>query len=210
MLANCQNLKIRASKYLAFKVLTCNNWSDSISEGRKGDILALYGLCMLFRRHAVVHLHNGVIWTALDKLSMDHQDDLEKCNVHQCYLSRGLFVKLVKHDSPLKILEDNKENVLSLIVGELSVDETSTVDQIIHTGLGVALDTEDINTPVSVPWPRPSASAGCEVDIPRVEQELNQPKTATVSCADLAQIKTLTKEFKIVNTPNTANAIQDH
>ena len=65
MLVNRHNFELRASKYLALKVLTFDNWMDRVSEGRKGDILALYGLCMLFEKHAVVHLHNGVIWLTL-------------------------------------------------------------------------------------------------------------------------------------------------
>ena len=47
MLANRCNFELRASKYLASKVLSLDNWMDSISDGRKGDILALYWLCTL-------------------------------------------------------------------------------------------------------------------------------------------------------------------
>ena len=113
MLANHQNFELWVAKYSASKVLTFNNWSDSISDGREGDILALYGLCMLFRRHAVVHLHNGIIWLTLDLLIADHLNDLDKCDVHLCYLDRGLFMELVESETPLRILEDSKENVQS-------------------------------------------------------------------------------------------------
>ena len=96
MLANCWNFELRAAKYLASKVLTFDNWSDSISDGRKGDILTLCGLCMLFSKHTVVHLHNGIIWLTLDSLSANHLNDLDKCDVHLCYLGRGLLMELVK------------------------------------------------------------------------------------------------------------------
>ena len=95
MLANHCNFELRASKILALKVLTFDNWTDSVSEGRKRDILALCGLCMLFEKHAVVHLHNGVAWLTLVELSAEHTQDTEKCDVHLCYLGRGLFVELV-------------------------------------------------------------------------------------------------------------------
>ena len=42
MLANCHNFEIRATKYLSSKVLMYDNWTYSISDGQKGDILALY------------------------------------------------------------------------------------------------------------------------------------------------------------------------
>ena len=95
MMANKRNFEIRAAKYLASKVLTYENWSDSISDGRKGDVLVLDSLCMLFSKHAVVDLHNNVVWSTLDSLSNNHLDNLQKCDIHLCYLGRGLFMELV-------------------------------------------------------------------------------------------------------------------
>ena len=86
MLANHHNFETRASKYLASKVLSFDNWTNSVNDGCKGDVLALYGLCMLFEKQAVVHLKNGLIWTTLEELSDHHSDDLLKCNIHLCYL----------------------------------------------------------------------------------------------------------------------------
>ena len=47
-------------------------------------------------KHTVVHLHNGIIWLTLDSLSADHLNDLDKCDVHLCYLGRGSFMELVE------------------------------------------------------------------------------------------------------------------
>ena len=96
MLSNKKYFEQKASKYLASKVLSYDNWLDSISEGRKGDILALFGLCMLFSVHAVVHLKGGFIWTTLSKLSDNHAEDFKKCSVHLCYLGRGIFIELIE------------------------------------------------------------------------------------------------------------------
>ena len=65
MLANKKNFEQRASKYLASKVLSYENWLDSISEGRNGNIPSLFGLCMLFSIHALVHLKGRFIWMTL-------------------------------------------------------------------------------------------------------------------------------------------------
>ena len=140
MLASRCNFEIRAAKYLASKVLSYENWSHSISDRRKGDILALYGLCLLFTKHALLHLHNGLVWTTMESLSENHQSDLEKCDLHLCYLGRGIFVELVKCEVPLQVVDDNKPNVHSLIIGELTMEENLTYDKLSHLGLGVATD----------------------------------------------------------------------
>ena len=95
-------------------MLTYDNWSDSISDGRKGDVLALYGLCMLFSQHTVVHLHNDLIWSTLALSNNNHLDDLQKCDIHLYYLGRGLFMELVQYDIPLQILDD-KPNMQSIV-----------------------------------------------------------------------------------------------
>ena len=101
MLANKQNFSVRANKYLSSKVLTYEHWTESISDGRKGDILALYGLCLMFSKHAVVHLHNHTIWSKLATFGENYQDDLKKCDLHLCYISRGLFMELVQRETLL-------------------------------------------------------------------------------------------------------------
>ena len=119
MLANNQR---HAVKYLASKVLSYDNWCDSITQGRKGDVLALYRLCMLFSHHAVVHLLNNLIWSTLASPGTNHSSDLQKCDIHLCYLGRGLFMELVEWDIPLQILAD-KPDIQSIVIGELSIEE---------------------------------------------------------------------------------------
>ena len=96
MLANNRNFERCAAKYLASKVLSYDNLCDSITQGRKGDVLALYGLCMLFSCHAVVYLHNNLIWSTLASIGTNHLSDLQKCDIHLCYLGRGLFMEVVE------------------------------------------------------------------------------------------------------------------
>ena len=124
MMVNRRNFERCASKYLASKVLTYENWSDSINDRRKGDVLALYGLCMLFSQHAVVHLHNNLIWSTLASIDTNHLDDLQKCDIHLCYLGRRLFMELIERDVPLQILDD-KPNTQSIVIGELTIEEDS-------------------------------------------------------------------------------------
>ena len=137
MLANKRNFAERARKYLSSKVLNYDHWTESINDGRKGDVLALYGLCLMFSKHAVVHLHHGLTWSTLATLGETHQDDIKKCDIHLCYIGRGLFMELVPRDMPLQILSDTA-TVQSLVIGELTIEEGKTYHDILHTGLGVA------------------------------------------------------------------------
>ena len=59
----------RGKFYMGMKGLTLNNWMEAIMDGRKGDILALYGLSLLTDTHMYVHLAR---WTNVD--------DSKKCS----------------------------------------------------------------------------------------------------------------------------------
>ena len=77
---------MRARRYLASKGLAFDNWMTSITDGMKGDILVLYTLCMLFDKHAIEHLRHGMVWSTLADLSQDHYADIQKCELHLCYV----------------------------------------------------------------------------------------------------------------------------
>ena len=148
-ISNQQNLEVRARRYLASKGLAFDNWMTSITDGMKGDILVLYTLCILFDKHAIVHLRHGLVWSTLEDLSQDHYADLKKCKLHLCYVGRGLFVELMERETPLEIVKDT-ETVQSLIIGELSTIEEQTIRLIETAGLGVAISKEhDTHTTIS-------------------------------------------------------------
>ena len=173
MLANKKNFEQQASKYLVSKVLSYDNWLDSISKGCKGNILALFGLCMLFSVHALVHLKDGFIWTTLSKLLDDHAEDLKKCSVHLCYLGRGIFIKLIERETPLQVLKNTKEGIQSIVVGEIMVDELQSFDTDLSTGLGLSkTPRSELLSQIDSGKPTKSASTGCAADLPRLEKEL--------------------------------------
>ena len=161
MLANKKNFEIRAKKYLASKVLTFENWSDSISDGRKGDILVLYGLCMLLGKHAIVHLHNHHVWSTLSELGPTHAADLKRCEIHVCYLGRGLFMELTSRIHPLEIVADSA-NIQSIVIGQLTLTEELTYRKISQTGLGTGLDAKPRSTSTEC---KPSTSTDTQNEI---------------------------------------------
>ena len=106
----------------------------------KGDIFAL---CMLFNRHALVHLHNGLVWSTLGQFSEDHYADLTKCDLHLCYVGHGLFVELTERDKPLELASDSTETVQSVIVGELTSTENWLLMMVLTAGLGMRIAKEE-------------------------------------------------------------------
>ena len=148
-LTNQQNLEVRVKCYLASKGLAFDNWLTSITDGMKGDILVLYTLCMLFDKHAIVHLRHGFVWSTLEDLSQDYYADLKKCELHLCYVGQGLFMELMERVTPLEVVKDT-EAVQSLVIGELSTPEEQTILLIETAGIGVAISKEhDTHTTIS-------------------------------------------------------------
>ena len=101
----------------------------------KGDILVLYTLCMLFDKHVVVHLRRGLVWSTLVDISQDHYEDLQKCDLHLCYVGP---VELVEREIPLKVEKDT-DTVQSLVIDELTTTEEQMMQLIESAGLGVAI-----------------------------------------------------------------------
>ena len=60
------------------------------------------------------------------------------CQLHLVYLGRNLFVELTKRLNPIQIIESN-EDVKVISLGELTFDESETLDKVINRGLGVGV-----------------------------------------------------------------------
>ena len=126
------------SSYFQSKGLSFQEWAAGILTVIKADFFALYGLCLLTERHAVVHLKDGKIWTSLKNPPNDHDKILEMCQLHLVYLGRNLFVELTKRLNPIQIIESN-EDVKVISLGGLTFDESETLDKVIYRGLGVGV-----------------------------------------------------------------------
>ena len=49
-------------------------WMEAIDEGRKGDVLTLYGLSLLMDVLTYIHLHNGKFWSTLKNVPSSHDE----------------------------------------------------------------------------------------------------------------------------------------
>ena len=81
-----------------------------------------------------------MVWSTLATLGKTHYEDLNKCDLHLCYLGCRLFMELVPREKPLQVLKDTT-TVQFLVVGELTFEEDQTYSNMLHTGLGMALAT---------------------------------------------------------------------
>ena len=69
-----------------------------------------------------------------------------------------MFVELKEWEAPLQILDNPDPKIISIVIGELSELETTTCDDILHTGLGVGKADESkasTSSSVSIPKQRP-------------------------------------------------------
>ena len=137
------------------------------------------------KSHCFVHLEGGHYWTSLEENPVDHEMLLQKCNLHLAYLGCGNYVQLLLRtvtyeyeifgiSSPSNIdIIDTKPQ----IIGILTVDEESTLSQLMTTGLK------------STPAKKASASAGSESDLKRVKREIAIPLPHTskkTPCSSMA------------------------
>ena len=134
-----KNFECAGYHCLTAKGLTLDIWSDSIEDGWKGDFLSLYGLNLMLDTHTVVHLSNDRLWTTIKNPPKNHDMLLAMCNFHLVYLGRGLFVELIERKCPLIVVEETAD-VKTILIGELTFDESETLDRVINRGLGVRVN----------------------------------------------------------------------
>ena len=138
-----------------------------MDDGRKGDVLALYGLSVLTEVHTFVHLHNNQFWSTLKKAPNNHGDAIKMCAKHLLYLGRGLFVKLSVRQEPLELCPNKNPNIPSIKSSELTPLEQEEYDDILGTNQ-VYIKTKQ----------QASASTGSAKDLHQVSTELNPTPTA--------------------------------
>ena len=125
-----------AKVYLQLKGLKLDEWMECVKNGRRADVLALYGLCQLTDSDCIVHLWHNKIWSTLSGTPGDHKDLIDRCEIHLCYMGNGVFVQLVsriKREKAYKPTEGGKTT--SVVIGSLSANETQTLTILLQEGI---------------------------------------------------------------------------
>ena len=135
--------------------LSKNNW--------RGDILCLYFLNMVTGRHACVHLKNGLMWSTLRSVPINHDKHVSKCDLHLVYLGFGAFLHLL----PCQNIDVKEMPVL----GHITSDDPKAKQELIR----MAIKQEKIGEPVIASTaPTATPAAGSADQLPRVEEELSE------------------------------------
>ena len=65
-------IKTVAAEYLEIKGPDITTWTKGVKEGQKGDVLALFVLCVTTGVHYFVHLKSHNYWTSLKEIPSTH------------------------------------------------------------------------------------------------------------------------------------------
>ena len=155
----------KAQEYLGSKKLTMDEWLNSVSMNRRGDILCLFLLSIVTGQHACVHLRNGCMWSTLRSVPLNHDEHVSMCDLHLVYLGFGAFLCLVP-----RLALDIKEGDLP-ILGHVVGEDPETQNELTKK----AIKEEKIDGPNEPNIA--TAAAGSAFQLPRVERELNMPPT---------------------------------
>ena len=186
-----------AKIYLNSKGLKLDEWMESITAGRQGDIPGLYGLCLLTDSHCLVHLSRNCTWSLLDDVPGDHSVLMERCEIHLCYAGNGIFIQLIPDEIPLP--EPRDVNVKMEVSGTLTADESLTLSILLKEGLGKAkTKSPPPHQETNVLKLATTASAGSAVDLPQLETELKHPTTRSIS-----KLLQETKNVRVKSVPHS-------
>ena len=180
-----------ARGYLKEKNIKLNEWIVGVKNGDRADLLALFLLNVVTGVHSFVHTKNR-IWTTLHDNINTHQEYIQRCNLHLCYLGNGLYVELVPRmetvpfeifgvTDPVNISMDAKP----VAIGTITSEEQDTLTELLSIGITPTSHTKQ-------PSPSTSASATVfaeKISKPTLSRTGDPPSTLPV-CASSPHPKT--------------------
>ena len=191
-------LSKKAQEYLESKKLTMDEWLNSVSMNRRGDILCLFLLSMVTGRHACVHLRNGRMWSTLRSVPLDHDEYVNMCDLHLVYLGFGTFLHLISR--PVLDIKEGDLPILGHVVG----DDPKTQNELTRK----AIKEEKIDEPKESSIT--TAAAGSALHLPRVERELNMPPTILLASRSTpgVELKQASENLLAICKPSSVNLIR--
>ena len=122
----------KAQPYLDSKKLMLEDWLRCVRDGRCGDILCVFLLSLSTGVHMVVHLKNNKLWSTIKMIPATHSELLNICDQHLAYLGFGIFLKLERKPTQMKILgtitgiDHETQQLLLKSIDVAAADETPT------------------------------------------------------------------------------------
>ena len=181
-----------ARDYLKEKNIKLNAWIVGIKNGDCADILALFLLNVVTGVHSFVHTKHG-IWSTLHDNIANHQEYIQRCNLHLCYLGNGIYVELVPRMEtvPFEIFGVTDPVNISMdaqpvAIGTITSDEKDTITELLSTGITTMSRTEkpsSTTTAYATTSPTPTGKNSRSSSPPTGEPSLASPACASTSHA---------------------------
>ena len=172
----------KASNYLDSKKLMLDEWSKSVKEGRRGDILCAYLLSMATGSHTAVHMRNNKVWSTLKDMPTSHDQLIQQCDKHLVYLGLGVFLQL-------------KERVTVDILGTITGQDPETQKLLVASVTQSIKHEEHIDSEMHVlPKKHATAAAGSAAQLDRVEKEM-RTSAEIIGTTRTSVIPTMGKEM---------------
>ena len=163
-------------------------------------------------------------WTTLKHVLDTYDSIIEQCDVHLLYLGRGLYIKLVKRDTPLRILDNPDPSVKSLLVRELTKLESTIYDDVLHTSLGKGLNPDSSSNCVTTPdsefksdrlFPLdlcvPTESPECQEQDQNIPMDLSVESAHTIDLNESSRTPlSISEEAALSDEPLSPNEPQAH
>ena len=130
VLPHKQRIATFARDYLNSKGLDIMNWLNRPKTGKRADILALFLLCKITNSHCFVHTKEQGYWSSLDMTPCDHDELLQKCNLHLAYLGSRNYAQLILMNTGLETAKPLSSQVVSASAGSPK-DLTSVKEEVL-------------------------------------------------------------------------------
>ena len=167
----------KAHDYLESKKLTLDEWLNSVTMNRHGDILCVFLLSIVTGRHACIHLRNGHMWSTLQSVPVDDDEHVNLCDLHLVYLGFGAYLHLI----PRPALT-TKECDLP-ILGHIVAEDPETQMELTRKAIKEEKIDELTKSRIA------TAAAGSALQLSRVERELSMPPTMFLSSSSISPDK---------------------
>ena len=87
-------MKKIAKSYFKSKVTDYLKWITDVKGMGRADVLVLFLLCKLTKKHCMVHRNENRYWSTFLDEPDTHDDFLLRCDLHLTYIGKGIYAKV--------------------------------------------------------------------------------------------------------------------
>ena len=96
-----QHVKDLAKPYFKYKDTNYAKWIVGVTTGQRADILSIFLLSKITKKHICIHLSEKRYWSSLKEEPTERSEFIQKTNLHLAYAGRNIFVQLINRATSL-------------------------------------------------------------------------------------------------------------